>query len=80
MVESKPLGEENYKFVDLVDLGKKLKQKEICWQDMEFKEVIRQICRKYSKLNSIGVQAVSNIIIGTDGSVHLLAIFDRYGK
>lgn len=35
IVRSKSLGEGG-KFVDLVDLGRRMKDKQICWQDLEF--------------------------------------------
>jgi hypothetical protein len=80
VIESKALGDENCKFVDLRDLGRKMKKKEICWQDMEFRELILRFCRKYSKITGRNLQRISNIIIGSDGSVHLLGMHSREGQ
>lgn len=38
---------------------------------MEFSEIITQVYRHYSKVG-VGNRLISNIIVGTDGSVHLL--------
>jgi hypothetical protein len=42
---------------------------------MEFSELILRFCRKYSKIAGRKEQKISNIIIGSDGSVHLLGMF-----
>jgi hypothetical protein len=42
---------------------------------MEFKELITRFCRKYSKLTNKDNHKISNIIIGNDGSLHLLGVF-----
>ena len=69
IVRTRSLGEG--KFVDLVDLGRRMREKKICWQDLEFSEIVVQVCRKYSKVD-YKEQWVKSILVSTDGSIHIL--------
>lgn len=38
------------KFVDLVHLGCRMREKGIGWQDLEFTDIVQQVCRRYSRI------------------------------
>jgi len=49
----------------------------VCWQDLEFGEIITMFCRKYSQIVNRGFDGMSHIIIGSNGSIHLLGVSTR---
>lgn len=74
ILETKPLCSEEYKFVQIKDLGKKMKEKGILWQDKQFEAIINECLKVMSKVYHEGYYGLEEVIVGSNGRVYM------YGK
>ena len=75
MIEARPTSA-NMTVVDLVQLGIKMNEKQICWQDSELNDIFECVCDKLQHLHqAYKLHGVTNMLMTTSGGIYLLGVF-----